>query len=147
MPLDCGFIDDGYTATAFIQGRANLYPDVRFSYRPCLTPDRDRINTVAAREPADKAVAVLAKSVATRVVSWDLTDRTGAAVLVSAENVLRLKPALFTRLLNIVLGLEGGDTDPAAEDHERIDKLQQSADAAIAETDLKSLMEETSAKN
>ncbi len=106
--------DDGYTEPGYLTGVRNLYPPCRFSYRPMLTSERmDFIGGNASLKPRQQNQRV-AELLAKRITKWDLKKPDGSPVPLVADQVLRLKPALFERLYEVVLGTVAYDDDPDA---------------------------------
>jgi hypothetical protein len=107
------YIPEGYVEKAFLRGVPGLYADFRIEYRPVLPQNRTVIVRAVGRLPDDQQDPAAAKAVAKQLVSWDLAN-IGKPVSITVENVLRLRPALFQRLFNVVLGMEAPDIDPQA---------------------------------
>jgi hypothetical protein len=109
--------DDGYTLDAYIESVPRLHNSVRVSYRPTEILERAVLIEIN-RASTEKDVSVrFAELLEKKITKWDIQQRTKDGVLVplpiSKANVLRLKPSLWLRLLNIVLwGSDGGDVDP-----------------------------------
>lgn len=105
------FLDDGYTEKSFIRGVPGLFGDLRFEFRPMRLDQRAPVLSKWNKLEADKQTAAMAQFVARQLVSWQLKTAKGHDVPVSAENLMRLRPALQERLVNIVLGIEPADLD------------------------------------
>lgn len=112
--MHSGYISDGYTERAFIAGIPRLHPPVHLTYRPFLQEERHRLLTENGKLPPAKASLNTANVLAKKIQSWDLADAKGEPVKVDAEAIRRLKPALLSRLVEIVMGLEPSDEDPDA---------------------------------
>lgn len=108
------YIADGYEESGYLREEARLYPAVRFRYRPLLTEERNRLLAENAKLPAGGATRNTAKVLALKVRSWSLTDAAGEPLPVTVETVLRLRPALYERLLGVVFGYHSCDEDPEA---------------------------------
>jgi hypothetical protein len=120
------WIPDGYTESVYFESVEKLYGAIRFTYRPILITTLARINREMNEAGDDDAKRqyIAAKWMTQRLVSWDLKKPNGEAVdMRNIEDVLKVRPALFTRLWNCIgLGIDGGDIDPkwrAQELHER----------------------------
>jgi len=109
--------DDGYTLDAYIGPLQMLHNAIRFSYRPVDILER-AIFVEVNRSGSEKDVnSKFAEVMAKKVTEWDIQQRTKDGTLiplpVTRNNILRLKPSLWVRMLNIVLwGVDGGDLDP-----------------------------------
>ena len=104
--------DDGYTEPGYIEARRGLYEELRFTFRPLLVTEQNQWSKGAGNmQPAawDRQCAGL---MAGRLKSWTLTTAKGEPLPVSAANILRLKPSLYSRLYGILLGTEPSDIDP-----------------------------------
>ena len=105
-------INDGYWETGYLAGVPRLYPELRFVFRPALVEEgqdfQDRNRQLPAKDYDVKAADFVAK----RLQSWDLKDRTGTAMPISAASLLKLKRPLFYRLCGVVFGNEAYDPDP-----------------------------------
>lgn len=104
------YIPEGYTEEGYIREVPGLHGSVRFTFRPMLVVERAALfgqrmlslsDELQDRRCADVLCGLL--------VSWSLTDTEGRPLAVTAENILRLKPALFQRMLAIVAGVEPSD--------------------------------------
>ena len=104
--------DDGYTVSAFIRGRERMYPDLRFSFRPVLSPEWAEFAERTPQTVPDR-MRHNAAGIVNSIVSWDAKDRRGKVVEITADNVLRLHRDLFMRIVDIVINsVDGGDPDP-----------------------------------
>lgn len=109
--------DDGYTLPAYIAPLQMLHNAVRFTYRPVDILER-AIFVEVNRKGSEKLVnEKFAEAMAKKLTEWDIQQRTKDGTLlplpITKNNILRLKPALWVRMLNIVLwGVDGGDLDP-----------------------------------
>jgi hypothetical protein len=133
-----GFINDGQSRKFFLRGSPQRYSDVRGEYRPALPEERSMIvaDTQGAKDPA-QAERILAKSLATRILSWDLRRRDAEGGLIelkiTAQNILGLDPGLMYRLVNIAIyGSDGGDVDPAWKTAEKIEHDETAQDSALS---------------
>lgn len=115
--------DDGYTELGYIAARPGLHGMLRFKFRPVCVSDQSQWvkgNDSLSGPAWSKKCATL---MAARIVSWSetITDANGieSARPVTPAAILRLKPALFTRLYGILLGTDPSDLDPDWSDTER----------------------------
>jgi hypothetical protein len=121
-----GFIpDDGYTEKGFIKAIPELHPALHFEFRPMPYDERARLaKGMSTLQPLQQN-HLYAKEMSQRIMSWDLKNGQGDPVQIDASIFLKLKPALFERLLGIMIG-----TDAPDEDADSKDKKELAADAA-----------------
>lgn len=105
------FIDDGWTESGYIAEAPGLHPACRFEYRPML---RSEIYRCAreAEKATDDYLPVLAKWLAKKLVAWDLCGKDGRPAATTPDVLLRLRPRLLDRLVDVVWGREPSDPDP-----------------------------------
>jgi hypothetical protein len=130
---------DGYTFPAFIAGVPNLHNDVRFSYRPTPMEERGVIMDVYRSLGEGKACQYIAELVAAKLVSWSLTTVGPEGVRIPMEiskaSVLRLRPAIWLRMVSIIIwGTDGGDVDPKLDLNEQVSEAEQQIRAIIQKT-------------
>lgn len=106
-------IDDGWTERGYVAEAQGLHPACRFEYRPLLRQEAYQISREIDRAGADQYLPILARHLAAKLVSWDLTTRHGDKAPINEQTILRLRPRLFERLVEIVWGREPSDVDPA----------------------------------
>lgn len=141
------YIPDGYTESAYIRAVPRLYNELRFEFRPLLVDQRNIIADAAQKAPPDKADRILAAAVAKRLVSWSLVDSQGNGVPIGEANVLRLKPALFSRVYFIVAGTDASDDDPTWTDAKKSAESSAILEAAIEGRPVGDVKEEADLKN
>ena len=112
--MSIGYINDGYSESSFIAEVKRLHPALRFKFRPFLQEERHRLLKENAGLQPIKAAENSAKILAKKISEWDLKDSKGDPVAVSDNAIRRLKPALYDRVLGIVMGLDPSDEDPEA---------------------------------
>jgi hypothetical protein len=112
--MSVGFIGDGYTEQGYIAEVPRLHPAMRFKFRPFLQEDRSRLLNENDKLKAIQATANTAVKLADKLIEWDLKDAAGEPVTKDDKSIRRLKPALYMRLLGIVMGLDASDEDPDA---------------------------------
>lgn len=124
--------DDGYTEKGYVKTDPGLHDQFRFTFRPMLVEEQtkmfeasDKIDPVAYN---GKAAEVMAD----KLVTWNLVDKTATPVAIKPENILRLKPRLFTRVYGIILGTQSTDIDPEWSGDERAEKAQQQYASALS---------------
>ena len=108
--------DDGYTEPGFVAARPGLHGELQFTFRPLLI--QDQAKWVKGADSMQAAVwnQQCARLMAERIKSWSLCTKDGSCVPINAASILRLKPALFSRLYGILLGTEPSDIDPSWEE-------------------------------
>ncbi len=112
--MDLAYIPDGCTEQGYIAAQKRLHPACRFEYRPFLVEERGRFVAQNAKLQAGARERNAAEQLIKRIASWDLVDKNGDPLERTAANVLKIKPALYERLLAIVTGLDASDEDPEA---------------------------------
>lgn len=112
MPSD--FIDDGYTEDFYIAAVPGLHGALAGQRRPLLAREVSQaIHQCQQHEDNPEQVDVLcARTIADKLVAWDLRDRQGRDVSISEANVLRMRSSLMNKLWGIVLGTRASDLAP-----------------------------------
>lgn len=127
--------DDGFTLKAYIKAFPLVHNEVRIQYRPVELLERAVLLTFKEKNYEKTICQNFSEVLAKRIVSWSLTIKAGDAVVpmeITAKNVERLKPALWVRLVNIVIwGIDGGDVDPGLSTAEIADRLASDMDALL----------------
>src|SRR5262249_22228143 len=100
------FINDGQAQGAYVAPVRGLYAECRFRHRPLPVEELDVYLAGVAKLSAAEVDRKAARLLTERIEGWDY-DRPP-----SAENLLRLRPQLFARVLGIVLGTSASDDDP-----------------------------------
>jgi hypothetical protein len=98
------FIGDGYDESATIPAMPGKWSEVRLNYR-CFSADEE--SEVYAKQklfPAESAVAHFARLMATKIQGWDIKDREGKKLPVTAEAIKGLSPLFYDVLLQYVNG-------------------------------------------
>jgi hypothetical protein len=98
------FIGDGYDESATIPAMPGKWSEVRINYR-CISADEE--SEVYAKQklfPARSPVAHFAELMATKIQGWNLKDREGNPVPVTAETIKGLSPLFYDVLLQYVNG-------------------------------------------
>lgn len=104
--------DDGYTQPGYIQAVPRLHGELRYVYRPMLAQQRAPLLDAARDEKGDKYERLACKLACPHITSWSLIDAKGEPVAITAPNMLRVRPAMLSKLINIVAGLQASDVDP-----------------------------------
>lgn len=133
--MPSGFIDDGYTQTAHIEGIDGMYDAIDIEFRPMLAADRRvMFHRVEGRvrlgdKGIDDAEELQAKEVAKRIVSWTLTDRHGAMVAINPANYRRIHPSLQGRIFSLVACLDAPEQGEEDDSESQSITLQEGEDA------------------
>lgn len=149
MPKVLDYIPDGYTEQAYIAELPRIHGEVRFTFRPMLTEERAIVFGRKSKElDPRKFEQQCAAELAARINHWSLANGSADQPLpINRETLLKLKPALFQRLVNIVAGLDASDVDPTWPS----DQKAEAADAEIEATILGTLpgiaLQESKEKN
>ena len=110
------WIPDGYTMTSYIAVDPRNHGAVRFIYRPFGVLPREAL--VRGQRGA-KYEEVCAEAIRLRVLEWDVRHPiNGQAIAIETPQILQLHPRIFTRMVKIITGDEGGDPDPGRDDSE-----------------------------
>lgn len=141
------FLDDGYTEKGYIAAEPGLHGALRFEFRPMLLAQRTPLLDRWEKLEPTKRDAIMAEFVTPNLLSWSLTDARGATVPISAANVLRLRPALQGKLVNVIMGLAAGDMDPEATDADRSATAELELRALLANQSVANIREAADAKN
>ncbi|WP_397570663.1 hypothetical protein [Schlesneria sp. T3-172] len=124
--IDDGYTrDDGYIASAEpAKSGERLHDSLSFSYRYATRMEvikHDAECRIAMKnEETDPTCALQAESLACKFVAehvsdWDLTNRSGQGVPVSADACARMKSQVFSKLYSIIRGSMVSDPKPAEE--------------------------------
>lgn len=132
---------DGYTEPGYVAERPGLHGELRFVFRPMLVEDQSKIMRALEKASNDGWAVKAARVVADRVREWSLTEP------IKAEQVLRLKPALFSRLYGIVLGTDASDIDPQWPTEQKAEAVEDDIDALLAGKTAGAAREERNEKN
>ena len=110
MQVILDYIPEGYTEEGYVREAPGLHGPVRFTFTPMLITERAALFSqrmlALPEELQDRRCADV---LCGKLVSWSVADTQGQPLPLTPENVLRLKPALFQRLLAIVSGMEPSD--------------------------------------
>lgn len=142
------YIPDGYTEGGYISPADGFHGPLRFEFRPMLVDERALLYGEAIKRlPEDAQLKKRAQAVASRIKSWSLLDAAGQAVPVNVDRLLRLKPELFYKLLNVVIGLEASDVDPEAALDRHLAVLDERLQALVSSQPAGDLREAADVKN
>ena len=101
--MTCAFIDDGYQEKQLIRGEEGLYPSVWITFRPLTTSEVSEWTQEIDGKKSVDIKKITARGINDHIVSWDL-DRDP-----NPKDILKLKPALFDRIFNLLWGYAAGD--------------------------------------
>jgi len=113
--MPSAYIDDAYTITATLPA-TSLYDSVRVVYRPLLPAETRRVALKIGNAESDargkltenginQGERISAEVLAKQLVEWNVTDRGGHAVDITADTVQRLHGSLLAQLFSLVMGL------------------------------------------
>lgn len=110
------YFDDGYTQELTVDA-TQWHPAVSVTYRPMVRSEYARHNAAMAKCDSDleKMERQAAAALAGQLKSWDLTDRDGKEVSISADTVSRIEPHLFGTLYEAVVHAPHKVEPPATE--------------------------------
>ena len=138
------YIHDGCTLDGYIAEQPGLYPAVDFKYRPAIRQERtvfyERIRKAPSGAAGDKEVAQAMKH---QLVSWDIKDHNHKSLAITAPIILRLQPALFERIWEIIVGNQGSDARPDGPTDNEEESMEVELNAALED----STPEDYTAKN
>lgn len=112
--MHSGYIHDGYTERGYIAAVPRLHPALKLTFRPFLQEERHRLLTENQKLHPSKSSLNTANVLAKKIQTWDLADENGEPIKVVADAIRRLKPALFERLIGVVMAIDPSDEDPDA---------------------------------
>ena len=117
-----GYTRDGYISASVQEGSSErLHDELDFTYRPATRIDVVKVDAeirIAVRNQdydatcAVRAEQLACKFVAERIVAWSLKDWSLSPVAVSSAACERLQPFLFSKLYNIIRGVQANDIKP-----------------------------------
>jgi len=138
-----------YTEPGYIAAEQGLYDDpLRFTFSPLIPEERgEHLDKVDAVNGTGKKQQVYAALIAERLKTWSLVDGHGDAVELRPANILRLKPALFSRLYAIVLGVQASDLDPQWEPEKKQASTEVEYESALDGEPIGNTAQETLEKN
>lgn len=102
--MPSGFISDGYSLTETIEGVEHCFDSIDLTYRPMtpveVTELREKLKNKKGIGIEKEASKVLAE----HITGWTLVDQDDDEVSVTAENLLRLHPRLYSKVHQIIMG-------------------------------------------
>lgn len=105
-------IRDGFTQRGYIAAEEGLHPALRFTFRPMIPEDVERVEQAREREPAaEKSRARTGAVIAKQLESWDVKFGDDNAPI-SEQTVRRMRLSLQTKLYNVITGFRATDIDP-----------------------------------
>jgi len=116
------YIPDGYTEDVYFAEFRRVHGEFRATYRPLSINQHSAVNRdlEQAGDNWERRNWVAARWIAKQVVSWNLTKPNGTAVdHTNVDEVMHMRPAIFTRLWNVINNTDGGDLDPREGEFER----------------------------
>lgn len=98
------FLGDGYDEVATIPARPGSWSEVRISYRRLSADENSEVQAKCRLFPHISRARHYAESFAAKITDWNLLDRDGKKVAISAENLSRLDVDFFDLLTEYLLG-------------------------------------------
>ena len=99
------FIDDGYTIDAIIPANPGKWDEVAITYRPMNADEEAAVYVRKSANPFQTTTRLYAEAFAgdgsrtpAKLLSWDVKDRHGKVVPISAETLIRLTSDFFEEL-------------------------------------------------
>lgn len=102
-------VDEGYIAAV-----EDLHGELSFEYRPLRVMEIAKITALAS----NRSIAIgevhreMQKLAAESIKSWSLRQRDGGVLPITAENVGRIKPAIYDKLWLILVSERASDMRP-----------------------------------
>lgn len=120
------FVGDGYDCERVIPAQPGRWPEVKIRYRPLSADDESLIFTRKNLNPTEPIVRFYAEAFAgdqssavpAKLLGWDLKDRKGQPVKITADNLRGLSPQFFDVLKALIDGsavLESGEPEREAD--------------------------------
>jgi len=120
------------TYDGHIEARPRMHDSVSFKFRVYGLESRAAVVTKIAGATATKGEQYAAMAIASHIMEWDIAHpETKDDIPITAENVLRLHPAVGHRLYRIVMGDEPPDALPGERDDHTEDDTESEFAAAI----------------
>ena len=96
------FIDDGYNREARILPSSGNWPEILFTFRPMSASEASEF--VAKSKNLDHVgwQKALARVVASKIVSWNVRNRSGEPVEPNEGNVFRIVPPLLLAFWKVI---------------------------------------------
>lgn len=116
------YIPDGYTEDVYFREFKGVHDEFRATYRPLSINQHSAVNRDLdqAGDNWERRNMVAARWISQLVISWNLKNPVTKED-VDHRNVAEvghMRPAIFTRLWNVINNTDGGDVDPMASDFE-----------------------------
>lgn len=117
---------DGYDLEYLIPAAPGRWPAVKIRYRPLSADEESRVFALKQLNQGEPIVRFYAEAFAgsvkdgtpAKLLGWDLKDRAGKPVLISAENLRKLTPQFWDVLKMVIDGsvtTETGETQAEAD--------------------------------
>jgi len=138
---------DGYTENGYIAAVNGLHGELRFTFRPLLVQEQAKWVKGANNMQSEAWNRQCAVLMCERIKSWSLTTDDDKPLAVTANWILRLKPALFSKLYGILLGTEPSDMDPDWTDPQKDEAATIEMDAVQEDVNVGAAREVANTKN
>lgn len=141
------YINDGYTEEGFVAAVPGLHGELRFTFRPFTVEERAQVTNGLRNVQPHLHNRKYAIEAAKKITAWSLRDGADKPVEVKADTVYAIRPALFDRLIDILLGYKPSDIDPQWAEAKKDEAVEDQFQAALAGTSIGQLAEEANEKN
>lgn len=102
--------NDGYDETAHIPAHPGKWSEVVIHYRCMTAVEESEVREKAKRLPGTAPVRHFAELFATKLQSWDIKDRDGKPLPITAGNIANLSPQFYDVLHGYLDGTMPSDT-------------------------------------
>lgn len=103
---DATLIDDGYTRNVRINAVPRLHGQLDFVFRPASLSERSTYNREVRAKPPEKDYEPGVELIVRKIAKWSIgPDKP------TKEQVMRMHPQLYSRVLDCVLGYVAPDED------------------------------------
>lgn len=135
--LKSNFIPEAFVEQGYIEPKGDevgLFLPCRFTYLPMLVEERLKLTGAYKTMGADDAQRFEADVLAKKLKSWDIVKPDNSPVEIKPVNLLRLRPALLTRLSNVICGYSASDTDPNWADEAKVEHAKVKYESALSDS-------------
>ena len=114
------YLEDGYTESFYLEAdtppglKRPINTEMRFEARPYTATELTKL--AKTKNDGDELVQKICAGIAERFVSWDIVDKAGKSVPISAQAANKIKPTRLYRIWSCLCGNDAGDPDPNCPD-------------------------------
>lgn len=112
------FIGDGYDKEATIPEIPGRWSAVRIRYRPMSADEESQCLVGLRLAPQQSMVRNYAEIMATKIIDWDIKDRDGKKLPVTADTICGLSPGFYDAIKAIVVDgvvMPSGESEAVAD--------------------------------